>query len=101
MDRQQMERCLERVAAHRASGQKAKVWSEANGMALGTLGNWCAHARRWQARLDGVELSEAPESRGFVAVRVAPSVALASIRVEVNAGAARLELHWAGWATIT
>ena len=62
MDRKQMERCLERVAAHRTSGQKAKVWSEANGMALGTLGNWCAHARRWQALAgsDGVELSEAP-----------------------------------------
>ena len=96
MDRQQMERCLERVAAYRASGQRAKVWCEANGMALGTLGSWCAHARRWQARLDGVSAgpSAAPRSSGFVAARVAPSAGSASVRLELNAGGARLDLHW-------
>ena len=96
MDRQQMERCLEQVAAYRASGQKAKAWAAANGVALGTLGSWCAHARRWQAKLDGVGAGRSPVPRpsGFVAARVAPSAALASVRVELNVGGVRLELHW-------
>jgi hypothetical protein len=96
MDRQQMERCLEQVAAYRASGQKAKDWAEANGVPLGTLGSWCAHARRWQRRLDGVEAAPTQTARpsGFVAARVAPSAASSSVRVELSAGAARLELHW-------
>jgi hypothetical protein len=97
-DRQEMERCLERVAAYRASGLKAKAWAAANGVALGTLGSWCAHARRWRARLDGVSAGPPPAARpsGFVAARVAPSDALpsTSVRVELNAGSARLELHW-------
>ena len=87
MDRQQMERCLERVAAYRASGQKAKAWAEANGVPLGTLGSWCAHARRWQASLP-------TRPNGFAAARVAPSAAPASVRIELSAGAARLDLHW-------
>ncbi len=96
MDRQQMERCVEHVAAYRASGKKAKAWDEANGVALATLGSWCAHARRWQARLDGVAAGSSATRRpsGFVAARVAPSAASASVRVELNAGAARLDLHW-------
>jgi hypothetical protein len=96
MDRQQMERCLEQVAAYRASGQKAKAWAEANGVPLGTLGSWCAHARRWQGRLDGVsvESSSTTRSSGFVAARVAPSAAPASVRIELSAGTARLDLHW-------
>ena len=96
MDRQQMERCLERVAAYRASGQKANVWAEANGVPLRALASWCAHSRRWQARLDGVGAgpSTAPSSSGFVAARVAPGAAWTSVRVELNAGAARLQLHW-------
>lgn len=95
MDRQQMERCLERVAAYRASGQKAKAWAEANGVALGTLGSWCAHSRRWQARLDGVVAGPSPTSRpsGFVAARVAPSAASA-VRIELSAGSTRFDLHW-------
>ena len=96
MDRLQVERCLERVAAYRASGQKAKAWAEANGVPLGTLGSWCAHARRWQVRLDGVsaEPSLATGPSGFVAARVAPSAASASVRIELSAGTARLDLHW-------
>jgi len=96
MDRQQMERCLEQVAAFRASGQKASVWAEANGVPPRALASWCAHSRRWQARLDGVGIgsSSAPRSSGFVAARVAPGAASASVRVELNAGAARFELHW-------
>jgi hypothetical protein len=95
MDRQQMERCLEQVAAFRASGQKASVWAEANGVPLRALASWCAHSRRWQARLDGVSAEASPAIRpsGFVAARVAPS-ASASVRVELSAGSARLELHW-------
>ena len=34
MDRQRMERCLERVAAYRASGQKANVWAAVLGQVL-------------------------------------------------------------------
>lgn len=97
MDRQQMERCLERVAAYRASGQKASTWAEANDVPMRALASWCAHARRWQARLDGVRLEPkaAPGPGGFVAARVAPGVASSpSVRIELNAGAARLDLHW-------
>jgi hypothetical protein len=96
MERQQMERCLEQVAAYRASGLKAKAWAEANGIAMRALASWCAQARRWRARLDGVSTkpSAALGSSGFVAARVAPSGALASVRVELNAGSARLDLHW-------
>ena len=96
MDRQQMERCLEQVAAYRASGQTAKAWAEANDVPMRAIASWCAHSRRWQARLDGVSAvpAPAPRSNGFVSARVAPSTASASVRVELNAGAARLELHW-------
>ena len=97
MDRQQMERCLERVAAYRASGQTARAWAEANGVAMRTIASWCAHSRRWQARLEGGSAgpSAGPRSSGFVAARVAASAASpASVRIELNAGAARLELHW-------
>ena len=96
MDRQRVEDCLARVAAYRASGLKAKVWAQANGMELGTLGSWCAHAGRWRARLDGVAVapSAATGSSGFVAARVAPSSLSSSVRIELNSGASRLELHW-------
>ena len=96
MDRPQMERCLERVAAYRASGLKAKAWAEANDVAMRSLASWCAHSRRWQARLDGVSVGPSPTPRpsGFVAARVAPSAGSASVRVELNAGAARLQLDW-------
>jgi len=97
MDRQEMERCLERVAAYRASGLKAKAWAEANDVPMRSLASWCAHSRRWQTRLDGVSAvpSAVSRSSGFVAARVAPSAASpTSVRVELNAGTARLELHW-------
>ena len=97
MEREEMERRLEQVAAYRASGQKAKAWAEANGVPLRDLAIWCAHARRWQARLDGVSLGPAPAPRptGFVAARVtASATATTSVRIELNAGTARLELHW-------
>ncbi|SRR6266576_1773976 len=103
MDRQEIERCLAQVEAYRASGQKAKAWAQANGVELGTLGSWCGHARRWQARLEGVsvERAAASASSGFVAARVAasPAATAATVRIELNvggagAGAARLDLHW-------
>ena len=108
MDRQRVERCLAAVAAFRVSGVKAKVWAPGNGVALLELQSWCAHARRWQARLDeadgvapggvaGVGGSVAPV--GFVAARLAGSARLAapvaaSVRLELGAGAGRVELHW-------
>ena len=96
------------VVAFRASAMKAKVWALANGVALLELQSWCAHAGRWQARLDeadgvapvrvaGVGGSAAP--LGFVAARL-PGAALlaaplaASVRLELGAGAGRVELHW-------
>ena len=96
MDRHQMERCLERVAAYRASGQTAKVRSEANDVPMRVIASWCAPSRRWQARLDGISTvpAPAPRSSGFVAARVAPIAAAASVCVALNAGPARLELHW-------
>ena len=99
MDRQHVQRCMEQVAAYRASGMKAKVWAEANGVPLGTLGSWCAHYGRWQARLDagpGGAGAECAGNRpsGFVAARVATPGVASSVRIELNDGAARLELHW-------
>ena len=99
MDREHVQRCMEQVQAYRASGMKAKAWAEANGVPLGTLGSWCAHYGRWQARLDagpGGAGAEGATSRpsGFVAARLATPDAASSVRIEVHAGAARIELHW-------
>ena len=96
MDRERMERCLEQVAAYRASGLKGKAWAEANGVSLRALSSWCAHAQRWQARLDGGAVSvSAPASKvgGFVAARV-PAAIAATVRIELHAGSTRVELHW-------
>jgi hypothetical protein len=94
MDREQMQRCLEVVAAYRASGQKSKAWAQANGVPERSLASWCAHSRRWQARLDGVVAAPLSKPSGFVAAHVAPSAASATVRVEMTAGDARLDLHW-------
>ena len=94
MDRERMERCLEQVAAYRASGLKGSAWAEANGVPLRTLSSWCAHAQRWQARLDGVAATaRTPPVGGFVAARV-PLQMAATVRVELHAGTTRVELHW-------
>jgi hypothetical protein len=89
---------MAQVAAYRASGLKAKAWAQANGVPLGTLGSWCAHYRRWQARLDGgVSAGAEPATTrpsGFVAARVAAPAMVPSVRIELSAGAAGLELHW-------
>jgi len=94
MDRERMERCLRQVAAYRASGLKGSTWADANGVSLRELSSWCAHAQRWQARLDGVPISApAPKVAGFVAARV-PAAIAATVRIELHAGATRVELHW-------
>ena len=98
MDRERLERCLEQVAAYRASGLKAKVWAQANGVSLLSLQSWCAHAGRWRARLDGVEAVPSARPNGFVAARLAPAAPRPSeapcVRLDIGAGAGRVELHW-------
>ena len=99
MDRERIERCLAQVAAYRASGQKAKQWAAATGVSIRELASWSAHARRWQAQLDGVAAPE-PASRaraglGFVAATL-PVAVTGSVRVEIGAAAGVLPivLHW-------
>jgi len=98
MDRERMERCLEQVSAYRASGMKAKAWAAGNGVALLSLQSWCAHASRWRARLDGVEPVQPDRPIAFVAARVAAVAPLVvggpSVRLELGAGAVRVEMHW-------
>ena len=99
LDRQRLERCLEQVVAYRASGLKATAWAAANKVELRELQSWCAHSKRWRARLDGVALAPPLRPSGFVAVRsaVAPLVLAPTstcIRVELGLGAGRVELHW-------
>ena len=98
MDRERLERCLEQVQAYRGSGLKAKVWAQANGVSLLALQSWCAHAGRWRARLDGVEVLAPARPSGFVAARLAPTAPrpseVPSVRLDIGAGAGRVELHW-------
>lgn len=54
-DQAKVQRCMNMAAAYRASGHKAKVWAQANGVNDRMLSSWCAHAIRWQARADGIE----------------------------------------------
>jgi hypothetical protein len=49
-----MRRCLNVVASHRVSCDKAKALAQAAGVPERKLASWCASAQRWQARLDGV-----------------------------------------------
>ena len=94
MDRQELQRRLDQVAAYRGSGLKASHWAEVNGFPLKTLSSWCAHAHRWQARLDGVSVSTpVTTAGGFVAARI-PSAIHANVRIELHAGSTRVELHW-------
>ena len=97
MDRERMERCLAQVAAYRASGLKGDAWAQAHGVPLRALSSWCAHAQRWQARLDGGVGGSAPVSApkvgGFVAARM-PAATAATVRIDLQAGSTRVELHW-------
>jgi hypothetical protein len=96
MDRQRMEHCLVQVAAYRASGQKSEQWALANGIKPRELASWCAHAKRWQAMLDGVAV--APIARrvpsGFMAATLPPLPSTCTVRVELRSGTSRAELHW-------
>ena len=97
LDRQRLERCLEQVVAYRASGLKAAAWAMANGVELRELQSWCAHSKRWRARLDGVALAPPLQPSGFVAVRAPVALSaptLISIRVQLGLGAGRVDLHW-------
>lgn len=99
MDRQRMEYCLEQVAAYRASGQRSEAWALAHGIKPRELASWCSHAARWRALLDGA--TPAPDGRkaghGFVAARLPAGGGGgggATVRVALQAGPSRLELHW-------
>ena len=96
MTREQMQSCLAQVGQYRASGEKAQAWADAHGLSRQTLTAWCMHVQRWQARLDGVSIKSPALSKpsGFVAARVAPITASSSVRLELNAGGARIDLHW-------
>ena len=106
-DRERLERCLAQVVAYRASGLKATAWAAANGVELLELQSWCAHSKRWRARLDGVTpapraSSASPASpmhgHGFVAARAevaAPPPAPSCVRIEIDsAGIGRVALQW-------
>ena len=94
-DREQIERCLAAVDAYEASGQKASVWAAAHGVAIRDLASWCAHARRWRARLQGVTVESAPRApaAGFVAAAI-PVTTAASVRVELTVASGMVALHW-------
>ena len=96
MDRQQMLRCLEVVAEYRASGQKCGVWAEAHGMSSHALASWSRHAKDWRAIIDGVGVVALPtvKPKGFVAALIPAHGASSSVRVELCAGATRVDLHW-------
>ena len=97
LDRERLERCLAQVHAYRASGLKGAAWAAAHGVELRELQSWCAHSKRWRARLDGVALAPPLQPSGFVAVRAPQALSApttTSIRVELGLGAGGVELHW-------
>lgn len=94
MDRQRMRDYLGQVAAYRASGKKASEWAREHGVPLRSLASGCAHAGRWQARLDGVSLPVVPRPVGFVAARLPAASAAGSVRIELQTGTTAVSLHW-------
>lgn len=50
MDRARVPRCMNMVSAYLASGRKAKMWAQANGVNERILASRCAHARGWPRR---------------------------------------------------
>lgn len=94
MDRQQIEGYLQQVEAYRASGQKAAEWAAAHGVTVRQLASWCAHASRWQARLNGEDVP--PRRRrgepDFVAATLPPATT-STIKVELP-GAGGAVMHW-------
>lgn len=94
MDRQRIRDYLGHVAAYRASGKKAADWATEHGVPLRSLASWCAHAGRWQARLDGVSSPVVAKPVGFVAARLPAASAAGSVRIELHAGTTAVALHW-------
>ena len=94
MDRQRLQDYLGHVAAYRSSGKKASEWAAEHGVPLRSLASWCAHAGRWQARLDGVSVPVVAKPVGFVAARLPAAPAAGSVRVELHAGTTAVTLHW-------
>ena len=99
LDRERLERCLAQVQAYRASGMKGTAWAAANGVELRELQSWCAHSKRWRARLDGVALAPPLHASGFVAVRapmapLAPTTTSILVELGVGAHAGRVDMHW-------
>ena len=70
MNRERVLRCLGQVKAYRESGQKAAVWSAANGVRMKDLESWCAHSARWQDRLDGVRTATSEGRAKLRAIKV-------------------------------
>lgn len=97
MNRLQMQSCLETVAAFRASGQRADEWAQSKEMSVRALSSWCAHAARWQGILDGVHAEPVRRNKtsqgGFVAASLPPNMG-AVVRVEIQSGQIRVQLHW-------
>ena len=94
MDRQRMQDYLGHVAAYRASGLKASEWATEHGVPLRSLASWCAHAGRWQARLDGVSPRAVAKPVGFVPARLPAASAAGSVRIELQPGTTSVTLHW-------
>jgi hypothetical protein len=94
MDRQRMQDYLGHVAAYRASGKKASEWAAEHGVPLRSLASWCAHAGRWQARLNGVSLPVVAKPVGFVAARLPAASTAGAVRIELQAGTTAVALHW-------
>ena len=95
MDEAKTRHCLAQVAAYRASGMKASEWARANAVPLRALSSWCTHAARWQARLEGAPAAERGRpAAGFVAARVQGVGIGSCVRVELQAGALAMSLHW-------
>jgi len=97
MDRQAMLRCMEVVAEYRASGQRCGVWAAPHGMSSHALSSWCRHEKEWRAIIDGVDVvasSSSVKPKGFVAARLPSHGAANSVRVELCAGATRLDMQW-------
>jgi hypothetical protein len=59
-----------------------------------SLASWCAHAGRWQARLDGVNSPIVVKPVGFVAARLPTTSAAGSVRIELQTGTSAVTLHW-------
>ena len=88
---------LGHVTAYRASGKRAAQWAAEHGVPLRSLASWCAHAGRWQTRLDGASSPIVAKPVGFVAARLpaASTVSAAgSVRIELQAGTTAVALHW-------